>query len=142
LFSSNGQMKFTYYARESSPLSVFVVVPQHSLSLSVGGVAAGGPRRAGGRARRPSEAGERHYRRRVQWLAAVVVLCGCVLLGNVMWCGSFIAPIFVEIFWSSHRIAWHASAVVQSSDWSASAAVQINECSCPCMACERNSADQ
>ena len=64
----------------SHPLSVFVVVPQHS--LSVGGVAAGVPRRAGGRARRPSEAGERHYRRRVQWLAAVVVLCGCVLLGN------------------------------------------------------------
>ena len=60
--------------------------------------AAGGPRRAGGRVRRPSEAGERHYRRRVQWLAAVVVLCGCVLLGNVMWCGSFIASIFVEIF--------------------------------------------
>ena len=126
-------MKFTYYARESSPLSVFVVVPQHSLSLSVGGVAAGGPRRAGGRARRPSEAGERHYRRRVQWLAAVVVLWGCVITGNVLWCVSFIgiAPIFVEIFWSSHRIAWHASAVVQSSD-----------CSHPCLGSERGSVNQ
>ena len=36
-----------------------------SARSSAGGAAAGGPRRAGGRARRPSEAGERHYRRQV-----------------------------------------------------------------------------